>query len=67
MLLYCFQLSPSMCKHDLLLADENGHSHRYSNASISDANYSNAGACEAVKAHNRGLAHVQNSYSIIIM
>ena len=33
----------------------------YSNASASDANYSNTGTSEAVKAHNRGLAHVQKS------
>ena len=33
----------------------------YSNASTSDANYSNAGTSEAVKAHNRGVAHVQKS------
>ena len=31
----------------------------YSNASTSDTDYSNTVASEAVKAHNRGLAHIQ--------
>ena len=41
--------------------DAGGFDAGYSNASASDANYYNAGTSEAIKAHNRGLAHVQKS------
>ena len=39
----------------------------YSNASASDANYSNAGTSEAVKACNRGLAHVQKKCIVLVL
>ena len=43
------------------------HDSHYSNASASDADYSDAGTSEAVKAHNRGLAHIQNLIIINVM
>ena len=58
---YNYQRSPPLAGFSATAPDASASDGSYSDASASDTNYSNTSTSEAVKAHNRGLAHVQKS------